>query len=127
MLRLSRRRLLQGAGAAGLIAARPALAASAPALLIYDSRIPESAAFAAASPNPSRHDLAQGRIDPRRIAAVSRMEGLTRHSDYVALSLALRLQGMRRQDDRRLPPSISTRDHLFRWSLGREREITLRG
>lgn len=127
MLRLSRRRLLQGAGAAGLVAARPALAASSPALLVYDSRIPESAAFAAASSNPARHDLAQGRLDPRRIAAIGRIEGMTRHSDYVALSLALRLQGMRRQDDRRLPPSISTRDHLFRWSLGREPEINRRG
>lgn len=117
MLHLSRRRLLQGAGAAGLVAARPALAASAPALLVYDSRIPESAAFAAASSHPARHDLAQGRIDPRRIAAMGRIEGLTRHSDYVALSLALRLHGMRGQDVRRLPSSA--RDHLFRWSLGR--------
>ncbi|WDF72122.1 hypothetical protein [Novosphingobium sp. KACC 22771] len=123
MLRLSRRRLLQGAGAAGLVAARPALAASAPALLVYDSRIPESAAFAAASTNPARHDLAQGRIDPRRIAAIDRIEGLTRHSDYVALSLALRLNGMRGRDARRLSSAISTRDHLFRWSLGRAAQM----
>lgn len=125
MLRLSRRRLLQGAGAAGLVAARPALAASAPApaLLVYDSRIPESAAFAAASTNPARHDLAQGRIDPRRIAAIDRIEGLTRHSDYVALSLALRLNGMRAGDARRLSSAISARDHLFRWSLGRAAQM----
>lgn len=116
---ISRRRLLQGAGAAGLIAARPALAASTPALLVYDSRIPESAAFAAASANALRHDLAQGRLDPHRIGPVSRIEGLTRRSDYVALSLALRLQGMRSQDDRRLSSSLPGRDHLFRWSLAR--------
>ncbi|NOW47195.1 hypothetical protein FHW96_003373 [Novosphingobium sp. SG751A] len=115
MLRISRRRMMQGAGAAGLIAARPALAVAAPALLIYDSRIPESAAFAAASATPLRHDLAQARLDPRRVAAVGRIEGLTRRSDYVALSLALRLHGMRSQDERRL----STRDHLFRWSLSK--------
>ncbi|MBB3954879.1 hypothetical protein [Novosphingobium sediminicola] len=115
MLRLSRRRMMQGAGAAGLIAARPALAAAAPALLVYDSRLPESAAFAAASSTPLRHDLAQGRLDPRRIGLVSRIEGLTRRSDYVALSLALRLHGMRSKDERRL----STRDHLFRWSLSK--------
>ncbi len=115
MVHLSRRRLLQGAGAAGLIAARPALAA-APAMLVYDSRIPESAAFAAASPNPLRHDLAQGRLDPRRIGAITRVEGLTRRSDYVALSLALRLNGMRSEDDR----GMAARNHLFRWSLARQ-------
>jgi len=119
MLRLSRRRMMQGVGAAGLIAARPALAVSAPALLVYDSRIPESASFAAASPNPLRHDLAQGRFDPHRIGPVTRIEGLTRHSDYVALSLALRLQGMRPARDQRLP----TRDHLFRWSLAKGADL----
>lgn len=115
MLRLSRRRMMQGVGAAGLIAARPALGAVASTLLVYDSRIAESARFAAASPNLLRHDLAQGRIDPHRIGAIARVEGLTRRSDYVALSLALRLQGMRARDER----PMASRDHLFRWTLAK--------
>lgn len=118
MLRLSRRRMMQGTGAAGLLAARPALAAPA-TLLVYDSRIPESASFAAASPLSLRHDLAQGRIDPRRIAAIASVEGLTRRSDLVALSLALRLNGLRMMDERRSAAPLSGRDHLFRWSMAK--------
>jgi hypothetical protein len=93
------------------------LASASRTLLVYDSRIPESAGFAAASSHNLRHDLAQGRIDPRRMGAIARVEGLTRRSDYVALSLALRLNGMRSADDRPSPAPISARDHLFRWTL----------
>lgn len=118
-LHLSRRRLLQGAGAAGLVAASPALAASPATLLVYDSRIAESAGFAAASHHTLQHDLAQGRLDPRRISRIAAIEGLTRRSDYVTLSLALRLHGMRTVEDRRSAAPLSGRDHLFRWSLAK--------
>lgn len=127
-LHLSRRRLLQGAGAAGLVAVRPALAAApwsdpAATLLVYDSRIAESAALAAASPHRLRHDLAQGRIEPGRLRAVAALEGLTRRSDLVALSLGLRLHGLRVVEERRSAAPLSGRDHLYRWSMARPRAI----
>jgi hypothetical protein len=119
-LSLTRRRLLQSAGAVGALASAPALAAKASqALLVYDSRLAESAGFAAQH-GASGLDVAQG-LHPRRLALgnATALEGMTGWSDYVALRGALRLQGFRPVAERKVEAPLSGAAHLFRWRLER--------
>jgi len=119
-LPLTRRRLLQSAGAVGALASAPALAARIkPALVVYDSRLAESAGFAAQQGGPAL-DVAQG-LHPRRLALgdATALEGMTGWGDYVALRGALRLQGFRRVSERKVEAPLSGAGHLFRWRLER--------
>ena len=123
-----RRTMLKGVGLAGALAATPAAAAtmghglgSAGATwLVYDSRIPESAHFAAQHSAQQRIDLATAG-DWANIRAggpaAGAVEGLTRWSDWVALRGAFEEQGLRLADERQSPAPMSGRDHLFRWAM----------
>jgi 3-oxoacyl-(acyl-carrier-protein) synthase len=100
-MRVSRRGFVKAgaAGAAVLGSHGAALAAGAPALLVYDSRLASSIAFAAASPclaidvareHGRRWQALRGALPPGRIA------GLTRWQDYVLV------RGMAEDQRRRL-------------------------
>lgn len=120
---VTRRNLLKGAGVGAAAIATPAAAlASAPVLVLYDSRLPESADFAARHGSAQRLDVAQGHAtgwaDLRAgLPRGTRIEGLTRWSDYAALRLALRGSGLRAGAETPARAPVSGHDGLTRWSL----------
>lgn len=112
----TRRGLLKAGAVAGVAVAMPAgaMALKGAALVVHDSRVPESLAFAR-SAGGAMLDLAQEH--GQRFAAIrsglpkgSRIEGLTRWSDYVALRRELYRQGFRVTAEQRS-------DALMRWSM----------
>jgi type IV secretory pathway TrbL component len=119
-MRVSRRSMLKGGALAGAAAATPALAAMAkPApLVVFDSRIPESAAFAASQGGSGKIDLALGTAQAARaIKSPSAVTGVTRWSDWTALRGVLEAQGLRLTDETRAAAPLSGRTHLFRWTM----------
>lgn len=124
---VTRRNLLKGAGVGAAAIATPAAAlaadqAATPVLVLYDSRLPESADFAARHGSAQRLDVAQGHAtgwaDLRTgIPQGTRLEGLTRWSDYAALRLALRGSGLRAGAETPARAPLSGHDGLTRWSL----------
>lgn len=119
-MQVSRRAMLKGGALATSAIAMPAAAMEMQAtpLVIFDSRIPESIAFAATQAGLRTIDLAQGTEAAwRALGNPSRVNGLTRWSDWTALRGALEEQGLRAQDEARAPAPLSGRDHLFRWSM----------
>lgn len=123
---IDRRGLLRAgtlaAAAAGTPGAARAAAAALPALVVFDSRVAESRAFAQGFPLASRHDLALGPLALRaRLSALEggRIEGLTGWADWVALRGAARGTGLRLSADQRITAPLSGRRNLFRWTLAR--------
>lgn len=120
MMRVSRRSMLKGGAMAGTAVAMPAVAMSAQALplVIFDSRIPESVAFAATQAGLRQLDLAAGTEKAwRALGNPRRVTGLTRWSDWTALRGVLEEQGLRLSDETRAAAPFSGRTHLFRWSM----------
>ena len=124
---LDRRTLLKGSATLGAAAAAP-LAASAAAeaattrLIVFDSRIAESRSFAAAQPGTLRLDLADAHDTHwaalrRDLPAVTRVEGLTGWSDWIAVRGELETRGLRLAGESPVKAPLSGRAHLFRWSL----------
>lgn len=110
---------LTGLGAGSAIAV-PVMAAEMQPLplVIFDSRIAESVAFAASQNGVRTLDLALGTEAAwRALGAPSRVTGLTRWSDWTALRGALEEQGLRAQAEARTSAPLSGRDHLFRWTM----------
>lgn len=121
-VRLDRRTLLRSGalGAAGVALPAGAQAIAPPALVVFDSRVAESRAFAAGFPLAARHDLALGPLALRRRLATldqGRVEGLTGWSDWVMLRGAARGQGLRPTAERAVAAPLSGKRHLFRWSM----------
>ncbi len=119
-MRLSRRSMLKGSALAGSAMAAPAFAAiaSETPLVVFDSRIPESSAFAATHASAARLDLAQGVENAWRALNFPRaVTGLTRWSDWTALRGALEEQGLRLGEEMRVASPLSGRTHLFRWTM----------
>jgi hypothetical protein len=117
-----RRTVLRTGTLAVAAAAVPASAQAAlpPALVVFDSRVAESRAFAAGFPLAARHDVALGPLAlRRRLAGVApgRVEGLTGWSDWVTLRGAARGQGLRVAAEQAVNAPLSDRRHLFRWSM----------
>jgi hypothetical protein len=114
---VSRRGVLKGAAIAGAATAVPlgAAAMGARRLVIYDSRLPASLAFARSMPSALRIDLAEPG-DPRFAALRSGLpkgtvvEALTRRSDLIDLRHELSRQGLRLSQQR-------AERGLFRWSM----------
>ncbi|NKJ43398.1 hypothetical protein [Novosphingobium sp. SG720] len=119
---LDRRTLLR---TGTLVAAGTALPAGAqavapPALVVFDSRVAESRAFAASFPLAARHDVMHGPLAlRRRLAGLApgRVEGLTGWSDWVTLRGAARGQGLRPTAENAVPAPVSGKRNLFRWSM----------
>lgn len=116
-----RRTMLKGAGLVGAAVAVPGMAAPLSRLIVFDSRIPESTAFASAQAGFARIDMADQDVTQwravRELATEARVEGLTRWSDWVALRGELQGRGLRLITERRSMAPLSGRDHLFRWSM----------
>ncbi|HQS97080.1 MAG: hypothetical protein B7X90_05965 [Novosphingobium sp. 17-62-19] len=119
-MRLSRRSMLKGSALAGSAIAVPAFGNSlgnAP-LVVFDSRIPESLAFAATTGGEARLDLAQGLEKTwRALDFPQSVTGLTRWSDWTALRGHLEEQGLRLEEEMRVASPLSGRTHLFRWTM----------
>ena len=122
-MRIDRRKLLKGGALAGVASALPAASAAAaaaaagPALVVFDSRLAESVQFARALPG-ERVDVASDDGWARvRAAGSSRVEGLTRWSDWVAARGSLEEQGLRLASEMPAKAPLSGRTHLFRWSM----------
>jgi len=111
---VTRRNILQGAGVTAALAAAPAMATRAQGLVVYDSRLPESASFAAQQGGIT-HDIANGHAGLRGVRA--RIEGLTRWSDYVTLRLALRGSGLRPGAQTPVTAPLSGHHGLILWTL----------
>jgi hypothetical protein len=109
----TRRTILKAASLTAALAAAPARAAlsAKPVLILYDSRLPQSRAFAAQQNPAQTYDIAKGSATLPARAQGQMIEALTRHSDYTALRLALRLGGHRPTATRQ------TETGLTRWSL----------
>ncbi|MBF9152945.1 twin-arginine translocation signal domain-containing protein [Novosphingobium jiangmenense] len=119
-MRVSRRSMLKGGALAGAVAATPAVAAMVKpsALVVFDSRIPESAAFAAAHRGAAMIDLAHGTAEGvRAINSPRAVTGVTRWSDWTALRGVLEAQGLRLSEETRAAAPLSGRTHLFRWTM----------
>lgn len=119
-MRLSRRSMLKGSALAGSAVAAPAFAASlgdAP-LVAFDSRVPESLAFAATQHGAQQIDLADGLENAwRALGSPQRVTGLTRWSDWTALRGLLEEQGLRLTEEMLVAAPLSGRNHLFRWTM----------
>ncbi len=121
-MQVSRRAMLKGGALATSAIALPALAMEMQAvpLVIFDSRIPESLAFASTQVGLRSIDLAQGTEAAwRALGNPSHVTGLTRWSDWTVLRGALEEQGLRADKESRTSAPLSGREHLFRWSMGR--------
>jgi len=116
-MRTTRRALLKGSALAGAVAAVPvaARAAEAAALVVYDSRLAESASFAGGQ----GIDLADMSLRDAHaaLAGAARVEGLTRWSDWTVLRGLLEEQGLRRTAETRASAPLSGHDGLLRWSM----------
>lgn len=120
---VDRRSLLRAGALAGIAASTSARAAGAvkavwlgsdAVLVVHDSRIAESRAFAGLR---GGIDLARGWAAVRAHPGAARIEGLTGWSDYVALRGLFGARGMRVVREERVAAPLSRRTHLFRWSL----------
>ncbi|WP_374528522.1 hypothetical protein [Novosphingobium sp.] len=119
---LTRRDALKVGAIASAAIAAPAAAATlcAPMIVVFDSRLAESLAFARTIGKGHEVDLAaehaalfaavRGGLPKTRT-----VEGMTRWSDWVALRGELETQGWRVTAEERLAP----RGRLFRWSMTR--------
>jgi hypothetical protein len=117
MSALSRRSVLKGAAVAGVAAAAPlgARAIGAKRLVIFDSRLPASLAFARTTPALHRIDLADAHATRFTVLRQGLpqgliVEGLTRRSDLIALQHELGRQGLRISRDVQA-------GSLFRWTM----------
>jgi len=122
---LDRRTLLKGAAVASAAGALPfAAEAAAPAarLVVYDSRIAESRDFAMGIAAAHRLDLAAAHDSQwaglrGALPAVTRIEGLTGWSDWVAVRGELAARGLRTSAEDRVAAPLSGKAHLLRWSM----------
>ena len=120
-MRTTRRGLLKGSALAGAAAAIPfaAGAAEVPALLVFDSRLAESADYASGAAELQRIDLASTplRAVHQALSGAGRIEGLTRWSDWTVLRGLLEADGLRRASEVRLAAPLSGHHGLWRWSM----------
>jgi hypothetical protein len=116
-MRTSRRGLLKGGALAGAVAAVPVAvrAAEAAAVVVYDSRLAESARFGAGQGIDLAH--LSLREAHSALAGAVRVEGLTRWSDWTVLRGLLEEQGLRRTAEARSSAPLSGHDGLLRWSM----------
>lgn len=127
MIRLARRGVLQGAvlGSAAVLAPGMACALDhGRALVVFDSRLPESARFAAdhlgaltfdlAEAGASRWSALRGELPQVRV-----IEGLSGWSDWVSARGLLEGKGLRLLREDRIAAPLSGKAGLFRWSMAR--------
>lgn len=112
------RRTLIKTGAIAAVASTATVksaAAGEPALVVYDSRLPESIAFASALPGAKldvAHEDRNFWTTLRRGAPKGRVVGLTRWSDLVVVRGELEVQGKRLKMERQSDPHAP-----FHWEM----------
>lgn len=128
-MKIDRRTVLKGSAAASTAVGVPVAAhrmqETGETVLIFDSRIPESASFAAERRSEMQLvDIA--RADEQgwpmlrgALPEASQVEGLTGWSDWVSVRGELEARGWRFHRDDPIPAPLSGKAHLFRWSLKR--------
>lgn len=120
-MRTTRRGLLKGSALAGAAVAIPvaAGAATVAALLVFDSRLAESAGYAAGKAALHRIDLAEVplRAAHQAMAGADQIEGLTRWSDWTVLRGLLEADGLRSASEANLAAPLSGHDGLWHWSM----------
>ncbi len=94
-----------------------------PCLVVFDSRVPESAAFAASLAG-TRIDLARAHetlwADLRGyVGDIGAVEGLTGWSDWIVVRGEFEARGFRLGSEDRVTALLSGKVHLFRWSMKR--------
>ncbi len=115
-MKADRRAVLKGGAVLGAAAGLPLAArAASHDLTVYDSRLPESRAFAQTRRGGPLLDLADANL--RALPAATRIEGLTGWSDWIDLRGELELRGLRLISETRVQARLSGRTHLFRWSM----------
>jgi hypothetical protein len=127
---VNRRTVLKGSALAGAAvgvplaanAATSAVTGKSATLVIFDSRIAESADFAARRAAAHRIDLAEAQ--QTRWAAlrgslppVGSVEGLTGWSDWITVRGELESRGLRVVSESPVKAALSGKTHVFRWSL----------
>jgi hypothetical protein len=119
---VSRRSMLKAGAAASAAITLPAFAAkSVSTLILFDSRIPESRAFARTA-SGAMIDLAD--IDTTQwaefranFAGTRRVVGLTGWTDWVTARGFLEERGLRLTSETSVPAPVSGKAHLFRWEM----------
>jgi hypothetical protein len=118
---VSRRTLIKGSAALGAIAALP-VAAQKPAksLVIFDSRIPESLAFAqnaAAKIDVAALDASLWAALRGDLEGASAVSGLTGWTDWIVARGFLEERGLRLTSESRVGAPLSGKAHLFKWKM----------
>jgi TAT (twin-arginine translocation) pathway signal sequence len=124
-MRVSRRTLLKSVGVAGAATALPAHAfAASPALAVYDSRLPEGAAFGATAKAQGLHtvDVAGGdrailQIARHSLSTSDTVVGLTGWSEWVIVRGLLEERGKRLSQERRVTHSGKRNATPFEWTM----------
>lgn len=126
-MRIDRRTMIKGTAGAGALAGiaspQAASALGVSSVIFYDSRIPESQAFARDLMDQARlFDIATA--DENRWALVrgelpsaASIEGLTGWNDWVLIRGELEQRGWRFGRDDKVAAPLSGKAHLIRWSL----------
>jgi TAT (twin-arginine translocation) pathway signal sequence len=119
---VSRRSMLKAGAAASAAVTLPAFAASpTPELIIFDSRIPESRAFARTATG-TMIDMADVEATQwaelrQDLAGKRRVIGLTGWTDWVIARGFLEERGLRLTSETSVPAPVSGKAHLFRWEM----------
>ncbi|MEZ5744792.1 MAG: hypothetical protein R3D89_13990 [Sphingomonadaceae bacterium] len=127
MSRIDRRTMLKGTATVGAVVAVPLAGSAANAatrLVVFDSGIAESQAFAGATQGVQAIDVARehGALWAGlrgRLPQAAEIEGLTGWSDLVAIRSELERRGMRLVSQAPVSAPLSGKAHLFRWSMQR--------
>ncbi|WP_091148994.1 hypothetical protein [Novosphingobium sp. CF614] len=121
---MDRRTVLKGTAAlaaAAPLAVGTAQGMTARRLIVFDSRLPESASFAAGVAG-QRFDLARAHETQWAelrgdLPEVGGVEGLIGWSDWTAVRGELESRGFRRTSEARIAAPLSGKANLFRWSM----------
>jgi hypothetical protein len=120
-MRADRRTMLKGAAALVAVPLASGTAMGAPRLVIFDSRVTESAAFAARMAGAHidlalEHETLWAALRGYR-GNIGAVQGLTGWSDWVAVRGELEARGLRLASEEPVAAPISGKAHLFHWSM----------
>jgi hypothetical protein len=120
-MKVSRRAIMKSTVLAGAATALPAMSAERPqTLTVFDSRIPESIAFAKdANLKIDVADLDATRWASLRAALpnATRVRGLTGWSDWIVARGLLEERGLRLKRETAVTAPLSGKVHLFKWDM----------
>jgi TAT (twin-arginine translocation) pathway signal sequence len=121
---VSRRSVLKAGAAASAAITLPAFAASnGPPMILFDSRIPESRAFARAASGKmidvADIETSQWTALRAEFAGKHHVIGLTGWTDWVTARGFLEERGLRLTSETWVPAPVSGKAHLFRWEMAK--------